>query len=368
MLNNLEREFFSSRKYALDIENLGSENIHLDRMGKSIQFNNLPAALVDLDSTAREELAVLSWRWDINPDSNSSRNVYIACQHAKSKGIRYLFLDKITLDQSLKSQDMLRERLEFSKLYQVVPVIAAYDHFGAYVEKFSAEVHSATVTLGDPFVRIIRRPWIAYEVRLFSSNPTSVTYVGHIVGLGNDFPGMVKTIWDSSLCKTILYVLSGVVGMQHIEELRYIIPEHYDLLRTAHAKMSRNDYLLTAAFLTQDTERINNDLNILGLKFDLFNIGEGYPPKDLAMTQDYYTRYDITFCDRVIGWWQTRHKFYPFEELRVWFMVDNCAEDTIYDFLQVPQTKKGYYAIPSGNKRKQTEPRLEVVFHEKDSL
>ena len=106
------------------------------------------------------------------------RNAYIACQEAIRQGVQYLLLDKVTVDQDQGDDEMLVERLSFSKLYQELPVIAAYDDASPQHAGLTAEVHGTQVALGHPFVRTIRRPWIVHEVLLYRSNPTRVTYVG----------------------------------------------------------------------------------------------------------------------------------------------------------------------------------------------
>jgi hypothetical protein len=133
-----------------------------------------------------KDIAVLSWRWDVDPHTNSSRNAYVACQEAKRQGVRYLLLDKVTVNQDQADEDMLIERLAFAQLYREIPVIAAYDDANPRFAELTAEVHGALVSLGSPFSRIMRRPWIFHEVDLYRSNPTKVTYVGYIRGLGCD--------------------------------------------------------------------------------------------------------------------------------------------------------------------------------------
>ena len=362
----------SSRISALDLEHLDDSHFIRNSSRKSLRFNAVPVVEINIESSNLEKLAVLSWRWDIDLESNSSRNVYIACQFARRLGIRYLFLDKVTVNQKLNDDEMLIERLEFSKLYQSIPVIAAYDHRDGH-EKHTAEVHGSTVSIGHPFSRIIRRPWIAYEVKLYQSNPTKVYYVGHIKNLGcddNNFEDMVNAIWRSTLCQTVLYTLSGTVSMHNPHELRYIIPEYYDLLTAAHKEMRTKDFFLLAAILIGGREqRINGDQNILNQQFEAFRIGDGYLPDELPKTQDYYTRYDIFLGTENIGWWQTRHKFYPFEELRVWFHVEEKAEQIVRNYFNLPKESSSLKSFPTADPNTDLSgPEMEVFFHEKDLL
>jgi len=357
---------------ALDLDQLGSDHF-IDRdNGRSIRLGQLPRALLDLATQKRDEVAILSWRWDVDPVSNSSRNVYVACQEARHQGVRYLLLDKVTVNQDLSDEEMLGERLAFSRLYNEVPVIAAYDFKSLDEVAPTAEVHGAHVALGMPLSRIMRRPWICYEVLLYGSNPTKVTYVGHVPDLGCSkdfgFHHMAETLWESSLCQTILYTLAGTVGMHNVDDFRFILPQYSALLMAAYSRMSRNDYLLTAALLSgRDGSRINEDQSILDISFDLFRIGEGYVPEDLPRTQDYYTRYDIYFGDEIVAKWQTQHKFYPAEELRVWFKVESRAESVMCRFLGTGKPATRRRRLPSAQADRPT-PGVSVVFHERDAL
>jgi hypothetical protein len=362
---------------ALNLAKLATNNFACGADGKSLCFDHLPTDVIDLDAQSRERIAILSWRWDVNQDSNSSRNAYIACQEAIRQGVQYLILDKVTVDQNQGNDEMLVQRLAFSKLYQELPVIAAYDHASPQVPDLTAEVHGTRVKLGSPFVRIIRRPWIVQEAQLYRSNPTKVTYVGHLEGLGCDenwgFLHMLPRVWESTLTQTILYTLRGLVSMHCVEDFRFIMPQYFALLSEAHAQMSSNDYLLTAALLAGHADksdgRVNNDQDIRGIAFRQYQIGPGYAPDDMPKTQDYYTRYDISLRDRKIAEWQTRHKLYPFEELRVWFRIRDSVEHTIREMLGVQESPSGVtgtrsYSGDLGPQR----PTLQVVFHEEDRL
>jgi hypothetical protein len=372
---------------ALEIDRLVADHFMQSDIGRSIRLDDVPTARVALASVRAAEVAVLSWRWDVDPQSNASRNVYVACQEAKRQGVRYLLLDRVTVDQDVSDQDMLEERLAFSLLYQELPVLAAYDRASdGYAP--TAKVHGEQVALGSELSRIMRRPWIAHEIKLYRCNPTRVTYVGHLPSLASveddGFPRMAKVIWESSMCQTVLYVLGGTVGMHHIEDFRFLVPQHSDLLAIAHVRMSRNDYLLCTALLVGRDERrvldpedpiwgpdlrVNNDQTVLGVSFDQFRIGEAYSPDDLPHTQDYYTRYDIFLGDHVVGRWQTRHKFYPFPDLKVWFAIEDSAEEIIRAFLRMGEA----LANEQGTQIPMTpedcpEPGLALVFHDEDAL
>lgn len=102
------------------------------------------------------EVAVLSWRWGTN-DNQPSKNVLAVIRYAKQKDIKFLFLDVIATEQTVDSNQMIAQVLDFSRLYKTIPVIAAYDS-------------------NDDFTKTMRRPWIAHEVHASETNPYSVTY------------------------------------------------------------------------------------------------------------------------------------------------------------------------------------------------
>jgi hypothetical protein len=272
---------------------------------------------------------------------------------------------------------MLIERLAFSQLYQEVPVIAAYDDADPSFAKLTTEVHGTQVSLGSPFIRIMRRPWIFHEVSIYRSNPTKVTYVGHIPGLGchetRGFLEMAPAMWEATMTQTILYTLAGIVAMHHVEDFRFIMPRYFNLLAAAHSRMSLNDFLLTAALLAGHSDgsdgRVNNDQAIDQILFDQYRVGDEYTPDDLPKTQDYYTRRDIFLGQRQVAEWQTRHKFYPFEDLRVWFKIGGSAEQGIRELLGVKRNSvdepdsQPFAPAPARQK-----PRLSMVLHGEDLL
>lgn len=349
--------------------------IHFDN-GHSLSFEQLPTSVIDLNEHSIEDIAILSWRWDVDPRTKSSRNAYVACQEAKRQGVRYLLLDKVSVNQDQTDAAMLIERLAFSQLYGRIPVLAAYDD-ATPTGAFTADVHGTPVPLGSPLSRIMRRPWIFHEVSLYRSNPTKVTYVGHIPDLGchktNGFLHMAPAMWETTLTQTILYTLAGIVSMHHVDDLRFIMPRYFDLLSAAHSRMSVSDFLLTAALLAghskRSHQRVNNDQAIDQIRFDRYRIGAAYTPDDLPKTQDYYTRRDIYLGQRKVAEWQTRHKFYPFEDLRVWFTVSDTAERSISDLLGVkPSSVDEPDGQPFAPEPVLQGPRLSMVIHERDLL
>jgi hypothetical protein len=246
----------------------------------------LPVAPVKLPVDDLSQIAILSWRWDGDNQGRGSRNIASAIRQAKKLGIRYLFIDMISIDQNLSGDALLEQVVAFSTLYKTIPVIAAYDK------------------IGEDFRNTTRRPWISSEMRLFRYNPTKVVYVGHNdqgaewdPGLSNGYdPGLeiilgkpkplleelsnfefgdvLERTWRSSFTYTIFGVLCNQIGMAEISDLKFIMPEHARALTAAYEKKwPRNDYLLTAAILCQLHSRDkgrNSWAEIASLKFDRY--------------------------------------------------------------------------------------------------
>jgi hypothetical protein len=207
--------------------------------------DHFPVCMMKLPVEGISTVAVLSWRWDGYKGCLGSRNVASAVRQSKKMGIKYLFIDAISIDQSLKGDDLIRQVMAFSTLYRTIPVIAAYDK------------------ADEVFRHTVLRPWIAEEARMYRYNPTKLVYVGHISGGGAsirlffsgehiwdyEFGLQLTHIWNGSHIETINGLLCGEVGMSEISDLRFIIAPCVPLLVTAYETMSRNDYLLTALLL-----------------------------------------------------------------------------------------------------------------------
>ena len=126
-----------------------------------------------------------------------------AIRQAKKMGIKYLFIDAISIDQALRGDQLLQQIVAFSALYKTIPVIAAYDK------------------RGDDFWETMRRPWILHEARSFRCNLTRIVYVGHNLqgtvlvrgkdvkmrggGIRSEFERMLDRVWKSSGSRCALW-------------------------------------------------------------------------------------------------------------------------------------------------------------------
>ncbi|KAK4179573.1 hypothetical protein QBC36DRAFT_308121 [Triangularia setosa] len=166
-------------------------------------------------------------------------------------GVWYLFMDLASVDQSLSGEALIQQVVLFSSLYSTIPVIAAYNMDG------------------ERFDDIMYRPWLFNEARLYRHNPTRIVYVGHndqgakhrgeLSPIGKpilsvdlwrfQFGTAIGRVWMGSFIKTIIGVLCNRIGMGDVSDLKFIIPPYARIFAAACEKISRGDYLMTAAML-----------------------------------------------------------------------------------------------------------------------
>jgi hypothetical protein len=238
---------------AIDIQALANRPSVWIADNREIAVGDLPTCYVPLRGPTSKSSAVLSWRWDLDEKTRTSRNVSLAVEFARRTGIRYLFMDLVTVDQTLRSNELAKSVANLSSLYKVLPVIAAYDERHVETWRFT-----------------MRRPWIMHEVRSYWNNPYPITYLGYVSGQGSEaingvrvFPYMLNRVWNSSFTDTVLMVLGNQINMPTIADFQHLMPEHARVIRVAFDKFPRNDYLLTVAILAQffaNVAVINKDL------------------------------------------------------------------------------------------------------------
>jgi hypothetical protein len=243
---------------ALDVKDIDEKKLLPDVIGKDGVQPHLPTQMVKIPFDNFDQVAVVSWRWDGDLQTKGSRNIASVIRVAKQRGIRYLFIDIISIDQKLPPSDLIAQVATFSTLYTKITVLAAYD------------------MIGDDWRRLhstVRRPWILNEIRLFQQNSGRIFYVGHarqgstIIGEYGDsgfskttfsdkdphkdsyFKFLLETIWRTSFIESIIGVLLEDVGMSSILDFKYIIHGYPHILSVAYEQMERNDYLLTTAIL-----------------------------------------------------------------------------------------------------------------------
>ena len=320
---------------AIEVDRIDPDGISFGASRADTGPSMLPTSVVRLPLEDPSAVAVLSWRWDVLDGTRSSRNASLAIAQAARMGVRHLFMDVVSIDQGLRGDELMRAVVEFSALYSRIPVLAAYDQVG----------------LGQrEWTRIMRRPWILREARAFHANPNPIVYVGHAREQGADeslgFRHMLKRIWGSSFTHSILHVLCGQVGMYTVSDLRFIMPEHAEILSAAYEQMSRNDFLLTAAILAQvpvDDLRLNEELDLAEVDFDRYTC---LPAPGLS----YDTNQDLLLDGEKIATWMSHYNLYMDHYRRKLEVVPD-AERRIHRALGMSEEDFQRYAARADERR-----------------
>lgn len=222
---------------------------------RGIPVASLPTCVVQLPISNMARVAVLSWKWDIKPNhpTEVSKNIKIALTYAKRKGIQYLLVDIISIDQTLPHEILLKQVSLFATLYATLPVICAYD---------------------EPrliFEHIIMRPWIFSEVKNMLQNPHQIVYLGYLTrshgtyersylgwltGLQlrsrmqhTNIVNGLRLVWTTDFVTCLLHVLNGYINMTNIHDIKFIIRSLKEILEVAE-ELAPNDYLMTAILMS----------------------------------------------------------------------------------------------------------------------
>ena len=249
---------------ALDVRDIDEKKLLPDVIGKDGVQPHLPTQMVKIPFENPDQVAVVSWRWDGDLQTKGSRNIASVIRVAKQCGIRYLFIDIISINQKLPPSDLIAQAAAFSTLYTKITVLAAYDGYGENWRRMESTV---------------LRPWILNEIRLFRQNSGRIIYAGYArqgcsqvstksnsfvkrEGLykrptsyenpqseGSYFKFLLEIIWRTSFIECIIGVLLEDVGMSFVSDFKYIIHAYSHIISAAYEQMERNDYLLTIAIL-----------------------------------------------------------------------------------------------------------------------
>ncbi|CAN9136620.1 unnamed protein product [Alternaria alternata] len=246
---------------ALDVKDIDEKKLLPDVIGKDGVQPHLPTQMVKIPFDNPDQVAVVSWRWDGDLQTKGSRNIASVIRVAKQRGIRYLFIDIISINQKLPPSDLIVQVAAFSTLYTKTTVLAAYD----LKEKRVSDM-----------IFTVFRPWILNEMRLFRQNPGRIVYAGHshqgsrltdsrLVSSSElydknsyttnncpHFVALLDYVWTTSFTASIGGVLSGEIGMSSISDFKYIIPAYSHIISVAYGQMMRHDYLLTIAILSSN--------------------------------------------------------------------------------------------------------------------
>jgi hypothetical protein len=358
----------STEFQALEIDKVDENALTWGKARRDASGTAFPTRRMRLPLEDLSQVAVLSWRWDVDEQTGVSRNVAGAIRQAREIGVRHLFMDLVSIDQNLRGDELLKHVVAFSALYECLPVIAAYDRDGAN------------------FRMTMRRPWILREARAFRANPNRVIYVGHNgqgthrdqfhegIYAGNNLLGelskfafgdMLERIWRSSFTHTILGVLCDEIGMYSVSDFRFILPEHARILTAAHGQMSRNDYLLTAAILSHvyaTDSKVNSSSDISPVKFGRYT-------RSAAPGGTYDSNEDIFLDGSKVATWLHHYNLATSNHHCRLEVMPN-AERTIFAALGLSEAEYQEYALREEQRRlslllPQDDgaplPRLEVV-------
>jgi hypothetical protein len=321
-----------------------------------VSGRDLPVQLVKLPVDDLSHVAVLSWRWDTEQQAQPSRNLLSAIRQAKQMGVRYLFIDIISIDQQLRGDALIEHVVAFTVLFKTIPVIAAYDK------------------IGENFLVTMRRPWILYEARSYRYHPTKIVYVGHNnQGAENSFGfrHTTRAVWGSSFTHTILGVLCGEIGMKSIFDIKFIMPAYAQVLTPAYQKMSRNDYLLTAILCqvhagSRAGSRVNSSTKITEVEFNRYSLSRIENPPGYSSSWDVH---DISLDGTKIARWEYKYNMYlgtekcvlrtlPKAECAIFTAL--CLTDSDYsEYAAQEETRRA--SLLMEDERNALPPKLEVV-------
>ncbi|KAH8719554.1 hypothetical protein GQ44DRAFT_829225 [Phaeosphaeriaceae sp. PMI808] len=360
---------------ALAVEEVDEKKLLPGLIGKDGMRPHLPTQMVKIPFDDPNQVAVVSWRWDGDLQTRGSRNIASVIHCAKQRGIRYLFIDIISIDQTLPASDLIKLVAAFSALYTKITVLAAYD-----MDELDCLDLRYTVL----------RPWILNEMRLFRQNPGRIVYVGHsnqgsksanYVSQGilpiqtqttrSHFESLLEEIWRTSFVDSIIGVLLEEIGMSFVSDFKYIIPAYSHVFSVAYEQMERNDYLLTTAILCrihgasgiliggQDLER-----SIQYLRYCRYNFNQ--LPYDKGSS---FTFYEISLDGTPVALWNHKYNFYQ-EYHRYEFRTLPDTERVIFAALRLPESEYENFVgekearracLVLDNRKEIPPPALEVI-------
>ena len=100
---------------AIDVQRIPAEILSGQKLRAGVHPDELPRCSVKEPESLVEQAAVLSWRWDRSIETARSVNLALAVKHAQESGVRFLFVDAITVDQTLPKDQLLSEGLQRSR-------------------------------------------------------------------------------------------------------------------------------------------------------------------------------------------------------------------------------------------------------------
>lgn len=369
---------------ALDVKDIDEKKLLPDVIGKDGVQPHLPTQMVKIPFDNPDKVAVVSWRWDGDLQTKGSRNIASVVRVAKQRGIQYLFIDIISIDQKLSPSDLIAQVAAFSALYTKITVLAAYD---LEEQKVSGMMYT------------VFRPWILNEMRLFRQNPGRIIYAGHCdqgsflvksdyirskrydedaypTDICPHFAMLFDLVCNSSFAASIAGVLSGEIGMSFVSDFKYIIPAYSHIVSVSYGQMERNDYLLTIAilccnfqylgttFLSQTSEGLIPTLNYSRYSFRMV-------PDEAGVSDESKTiwKYEIALDGTPVAQWTDRsHEdkrfrictFHPTQgNERTIFKALGLADSDYKDFVATEEARLACLQVD--NRKEILGPFVEVI-------
>ena len=348
------------RLRAIDVRQIPMDALSWDQVREGVAPEDLPCRSVKEPRSWSREAAVLSWRWDRDARTGRSRNIALALKHAKERGLRYVFLDAVSVDQTQPRERLLRDVFALADLFSSIPVIAAYE------EREDGRSREETE----------HRPWILYEIRSYCRSRIRVDYVGHRPhGTGDDpkaldFANEVSQIRDQGYADTVLDVLHGRVGMTDVADFSLILGDFGEAIAACHVAFSRNDFLMALFVILcgyesrqfvegYGGERLDygHRLEVADPRFD----GSGLERFTLGPARDdvrhYETARAVLLDGHEVGIWRSKMTT-SFD--RNWFAVLPGGEDHIFDVVGVSPAARSAF-------RDSIQSRQAVIYIDRDA-
>ncbi len=344
--------------WAVDVQMLGEEHISWKAIRQGADPLLAPRIRVALKDTAPESVAILSWRWDRDLYDGRSRNVALALQHAWRTGKKWLFLDIVSVDQSLSPEHLVKEVASLAELFLTYPVFVTGDR--ADVKK-------------NEWGLAFRRPWMLYESRTYVRNQNDISYLGieqpkTSAGASPLFSEELNKIKRTGFSLYIFYVLHGYIRMGNPYDFKYILRPFFSVFEHLERALIGDDYLLSIFLIcamheeTQTVDRggkaVDNGYRInfhdLGLdrnSFQRFSLG------DYESSGFYENMRTIMFDGRPVAEWRSKQTS-SFD--RCWIKVLPDSDQVILDVTVAPEHVRRDYADNEAD-------RMSWLFLDKDA-
>jgi hypothetical protein len=319
-----------------------------DQLAIGGQLRDLPVRALDATNIDPSSVAILSWRWDVD-ESRRSLNLELGVMEALRLNLDALFVDLISVDQSLQGDELLRAVDNFTSLFQRFPVIAAYDVDPDAVATPERTIGGRRTDERPTWQSTIRRPWIAKEIKLYGRTLNPITYVGYVSTQGTNratgFAPMFQKVMADPYTRTVIEVLFGRTSMYNLSDFKFILPEFAGLLGEACRVLTVNDFLLVVAVLSMHSvgeTTIDGEDDLYRMQFDRIR----FDSVESSFQYDFHS--DIYLDDFVIARYVNRYDAY-IDVYRRGLMAHEGAENRIRKALGVAEERDAAFSFRREN-------------------